>query len=98
VTEHVRIANPTRLQQQSRFCSECGRPLAGTTDAAGTPYRACHTLLGEIEAEEEPPPGGNHLMPRRRSLTSTLYRAARASNNLRAARKGPLAFATRRVR
>jgi hypothetical protein len=37
-------------------------------------------------------------MPRRRSLTSTLYRAARASNNARAASRGPLAFATRQVR
>ena len=53
MTEHVRIANPTPLQQQSRFCGECGRPLADATDAVGTPYRACDTLLGEIEAEEE---------------------------------------------
>jgi hypothetical protein len=53
VTEHVRIANPTPLEQQRRFCDECGRPLADTTDAIGTPYRACETLLEEIEAEEE---------------------------------------------
>ncbi|HVB01641.1 MAG TPA: hypothetical protein VNE42_10335 [Acidimicrobiales bacterium] len=50
MTEHVRIANPTPLQQQRRVCDECGRPLADTTDAAGTPYRACEALLGEIEA------------------------------------------------
>lgn len=37
-------------------------------------------------------------MPRRRSLTSQLYRAARASNNLRAASKGPGAYAKRVVR
>ena len=37
-------------------------------------------------------------MPRRRSLTSTLYRAARASNNARAARKGPAAYAERLAR
>jgi hypothetical protein len=29
-------------------------------------------------------------MPRKRSLTSQLYRAARLSNNTRAARKGPV--------
>jgi hypothetical protein len=38
------------------------------------------------------------LMPRRRSLTSTLYRAARVSNNLRAASRGPAALAKREVR
>jgi hypothetical protein len=38
-------------------------------------------------------------MPRKRSLTSTLYRAARASNNARAARKGgPVALAERLAR
>jgi hypothetical protein len=37
-------------------------------------------------------------MPRKRSLTSTLYRAARASNNVRAASKGPGAYAKRVVR
>jgi hypothetical protein len=37
-------------------------------------------------------------MARRRSLTSTLYRAARLSNNLRAVGKGPTAYAKRRVR
>jgi hypothetical protein len=37
-------------------------------------------------------------MPRRRSLTSTLYRAARLSNNVRAASRGPAAFAQRQVR
>jgi hypothetical protein len=37
-------------------------------------------------------------MPRRRSLTSQLYRAARASNNARAARKGPVALAERLAR
>ena len=37
-------------------------------------------------------------MPRKRSLTSQLYRAARASNNLRAASKGPSAYAKRVVR
>jgi hypothetical protein len=37
-------------------------------------------------------------MPRRRSLTSQLYRAARASNNLRAASRGPGALAKRTVR
>ena len=37
-------------------------------------------------------------MPRRRSLTSNLYRAARASNNLRAASRGPVAYAKRIVR
>ena len=37
-------------------------------------------------------------MPRKRSLTSTLYSAARASNNARAARKGPVAFAERLAR
>lgn len=34
----------------------------------------------------------------RRSFTSQLYRAARASNNLRAASKGPGAYAKRVVR
>ena len=33
-----------------------------------------------------------------RSLTSTLYRAARASNNLRAASRGPVAYGKRIVR
>jgi hypothetical protein len=37
-------------------------------------------------------------MPRRRSLTSQLYRAARASNNLRAASRGPGAYAKRVAR
>ena len=37
-------------------------------------------------------------MPRRRSLTSQLYRAARASNNLRAVSRGPAAMAKRQVR
>ena len=37
-------------------------------------------------------------MPRRRSLTSSLYRAARVSNNLRAASRGPGAYAKRVVR
>jgi hypothetical protein len=37
-------------------------------------------------------------MPCRRSLTSTLYRAARLSNNARAARKGPVAYADRLAR
>ena len=37
-------------------------------------------------------------MPRRRSLTSNLYRAARLSNNLRAASRGPCAYAKRVVR
>ncbi len=36
-------------------------------------------------------------MPRR-SLTGALYRAARASNNLRAASRGPGAYARRVVR
>jgi hypothetical protein len=35
---------------------------------------------------------------RHRSLTSHLYRAARASNNLRAAGRGPGAYAKRQVR
>jgi hypothetical protein len=38
------------------------------------------------------------MSPRRRSLTSQLYRAARLSNNLRAALRGPGAYAMRRVR
>jgi hypothetical protein len=33
-----------------------------------------------------------------RSFTSQLYRAARASNNLKAASKGPTSYAKRRVR
>jgi hypothetical protein len=33
-----------------------------------------------------------------RSFTSQLYRAARISNNLRAASKGPTAYAKRRAR
>ena len=37
-------------------------------------------------------------MPRRRSLTSILYQAARVSNDLRAAEKGPTSYAKRRVR
>ena len=37
-------------------------------------------------------------MPRKRSLTSQLYRAARASNTLRAAAKGPVPYAKRQVR
>ena len=37
-------------------------------------------------------------MPRKTSLTSQLYRAARMSNNLRAASKGPTAYAKRVVR
>ena len=37
-------------------------------------------------------------MPRRRSLTSQLFRAARFSNNARAARKGPVAIAERLAR
>ena len=37
-------------------------------------------------------------MPRRRSLTSTLYRAARTSNNLRAMSRGPGAYGRRVVR
>jgi hypothetical protein len=37
-------------------------------------------------------------MPRRRSLTSTLYRAARLSNNARAASRGSGAYAKRVAR
>ena len=37
-------------------------------------------------------------MPRRRSLTDQLYRMARLSNTLRAARRGPSAYAKRQVR
>ncbi len=37
-------------------------------------------------------------MPRRRSLMSNLYRAARLSNNARAASRGPRAYAKRVVR
>jgi hypothetical protein len=37
-------------------------------------------------------------MPRRRSLTSTLYRAARLSNNARAISRGPGAYARRVIR
>jgi hypothetical protein len=37
-------------------------------------------------------------MPRRRSLTSELYRVARTSNNVRAASRGPSAYAKRAVR
>jgi hypothetical protein len=37
-------------------------------------------------------------MTRRRSFTSTLYRAARVSNNLRAASLGPAAYGARVVR
>lgn len=37
-------------------------------------------------------------MVQRRSITGQLYRAARISNNLRAASRGPAAYAKRRVR
>jgi steroid 5-alpha reductase family enzyme len=37
-------------------------------------------------------------VPRKRSLTSTLYWAARLSNNVRAASRGPGAYARRVVR
>jgi len=37
-------------------------------------------------------------MPRKKSLTSQLYSLARTSNNLRAASKGPGAYAKRVVR
>jgi hypothetical protein len=37
-------------------------------------------------------------MARRKSLTSELYRAARMSNNMRAARRGPAALGKRVVR
>jgi hypothetical protein len=37
-------------------------------------------------------------MSRKRSITSQLYRAARASNNLRAASHGPVAYGKRIVR
>lgn len=37
-------------------------------------------------------------MPRHRSITSQLYRAARFSNNVRAASRGPGALAKRVVR
>ncbi|MHB1783581.1 MAG: hypothetical protein ACYCTE_13025 [Acidimicrobiales bacterium] len=37
-------------------------------------------------------------MPRSRSLTSQLYRAARLSNNVRAASRGPAAYGKRVVR
>ncbi len=37
-------------------------------------------------------------MPRRRSLTTQLYRAARFSNNVRAASRGPSAYAARVMR
>jgi hypothetical protein len=37
-------------------------------------------------------------MPRKRSLTSNLYRAARLSNNARAVSRGPGAYAKRVVR
>jgi hypothetical protein len=37
-------------------------------------------------------------MPRKRSLTSDLYWAARTSNNVRAASRGPGAYARRVVR
>ena len=37
-------------------------------------------------------------MPRKRSLTSQLYWAARRSSNTRAARKGPVAYADRLAR
>jgi hypothetical protein len=41
---------------------------------------------------------GGTPMPRKRSLTTTLYRAARLSNNVRAASRGPAAYARRVVR
>lgn len=37
-------------------------------------------------------------MPRKRSLTSQLYRAARLSNDLHAASRGPVSLAKRQVR
>jgi hypothetical protein len=37
-------------------------------------------------------------MARRKSLTSQLYRAARVSNNVRSARRGPVAYEKRVVR
>ena len=37
-------------------------------------------------------------MPRKKSLTSQLYRLARTSNNISAASKGPGAYAKRSVR
>lgn len=37
-------------------------------------------------------------MPRKRTITSQLYRAARFSNNVRAASRGPGAYAKRVVR
>ena len=37
-------------------------------------------------------------MPRKKSITSQLYSIARVSNNLRAIRKGPVAYANRQVR
>ena len=37
-------------------------------------------------------------MPRKKSLTSELYEAARMSNNIGAAEKGPTAYAKRVVR
>jgi hypothetical protein len=37
-------------------------------------------------------------VPRRRSLTSNLYRAARLSNNVKAASRGPGPYAKRVVR
>jgi hypothetical protein len=41
---------------------------------------------------------GEEEAMRRRSFTSTLYRAARASNNLLAASRGPVAYGKRVVR
>jgi hypothetical protein len=38
------------------------------------------------------------MMPRRRSLTGQIYRAARVSNDLRAASRGPSALGKREVR
>jgi hypothetical protein len=38
------------------------------------------------------------MMPRKKSLTSQLYRLARMSNNISAASKGPGAYAKRVVR
>jgi hypothetical protein len=37
-------------------------------------------------------------MPRKRSLTSSLYKAARTSNNVRAMSRGPSAYGKRVVR
>ena len=55
---------------------------------------------GEPQAPREPSHTRSSVRPmaRHRSLTSQLYRAARASNNLRAASRGPGAYAKRQVR